>query len=87
MLKSQENVKRVKPNSVNKQEIVSPNDQADPQPGQRPPNNSENTQVTNDAKTKTPTAVGSSALFGVFYSPTDSRAISAASSIGTLQTR
>lgn len=48
------------PNSVNKQELVSPNDQADPQPGQRPPSNAETAQTTSDAKTETPTAVRSS---------------------------
>ena len=52
------------PNSVNKQEIVSPNDQADPQPGQRTLKNKGNTMKTQNEKTETLTAVGSSALFG-----------------------
>ena len=45
------------------------NDQADPQPGQRPPDCSETQRVTNDDQTETLTAVGSSALFGDLISP------------------
>ena len=41
-----------------------PNDQADPQPGQRPPSIAETAQTPSDVKTEPLTAVGSSALFG-----------------------
>lgn len=42
-----------------------PNDQADPQPGQRTQNEAEIAQTTDDAKTAPLTAVGSSALLDV----------------------
>ena len=45
---------------------LSPNGEADPQPGQRPQNETGTVRTLDDAKTAPLTAVGSSALFGSF---------------------
>ena len=56
------------------------NDQADPQPGQRPQDNAETIQTTNDAKLEPLTAVGSSALLYRIPARTSVNATSSSSS-------